>query len=675
MSARHTLAEEMVELGRKLWGEPNRERSTSTDIRFGAHGSKSIRVDKGEWYDHETGEGGGYATLYCKSHGHYPDHNGHASDIAAAYDYHDASGRLVYQVVRKIPKDFRQRRPNGKGGWIWNLKGVERVPYHLPELLASAPDTAVYIVEGEKDADSLRKYGLVATCNPGGASKPVPGKPYTGKWLGSYSEHLRGRHVVVLADNDEPGEAHAQDVARKLTGIASSVCILHLPNLPPKGDVSDWLAAGGTVEELERLATETPKAEPQTDAKNGTADIWLASAQCDANWEPRPNLFNVMLGLRQDPQLAELLGYDGMLRATVLLRPIPRSHGQAFSPHLITDADVSALQEFLQASGLPKIGRELVHQAVDLRATERTFQPLRDYLDHLEWDGNPRLAIWTTTYLGAEDTEYHRLIGCMFIVSMVARIYEPGCQVDYMAVLEGEQGEQKSSACRTLAGDEYFSDALPTVGTDPVRISQHLRGKWLIEIAEMSAMTKAESEDLKAFITRRQEQYTPKYARKEVMEPRQCVFIGTTNKNSYLRDETGGRRYWPIKTGQIDLPALKRDRDQLFAEAVYHYRQGFHWWPDRDFERQHIAPMQDARFEADAWEQPIAEWLNDAPSPRQRTTVMEVARDALNIETARLNMADQRRIKAALTRLGWKEGNRTAGGRWWVPVKAAGRAF
>jgi predicted P-loop ATPase len=252
---------------------------------------------------------------------------------------------------------------------------------------------------------------------------------------------------------------------------------------------------------------------------------------------------------------------------------------------------------------------------------------------------------------------------------MAVSIYEPGSQVDYMAVLEGEQGEQKSSACRVLAGDEYFSDALPPVGTDPVRISQHLRGKWLIEIAEMSAMTKAESEDLKAFVTRRGEQYTPKYARKEVHEPRQCVFIGTTNRDSYLRDETGGRRFWPVKIGQIDLPALVRDRDQLFAEAVYHYRQGFHWWPDRDFERQHIAPMQDARFEADAWEQPIAEWLNDAPSPRQRTTVMEVARNALNVETARLNMADQRRIKAALTRLGWKEGNRTAAGRWWVAVK------
>jgi hypothetical protein len=165
--------------------------------------------------------------------------------IVATYDYTDERGTLLYQVVRYDPKDFRQRRPDGKGGWTWSLGDVRRVLYRLPQLVESAADgRPVFIVEGEKDADNLAGLGLVATTCAMGA----------GKWRPEYGEALAGRSVVILPDNDEPGRAHAEAVLRALEPVAASVKVLRLAGLPPKGDVSDWLAAGGTKEELLTLA-------------------------------------------------------------------------------------------------------------------------------------------------------------------------------------------------------------------------------------------------------------------------------------------------------------------------------------------------------------------------------------------------------------------------------------
>jgi predicted P-loop ATPase len=390
---------------------------------------------------------------------------------------------------------------------------------------------------------------------------------------------------------------------------------------------------------------------------------WLADCICGKTGEPLPILANALTAMRAVVPGTSAL--DEMMQVPMLMKSL--SLVPDFRPRPLTDVDVGLLQDRLQHLGLKRLSKDTAHQAVDVRAHECRFHPVRNYLERLEWDAVPRLSNWLTTYLGAEGSDYVAVIGQMFVISMIARIFEPGCKADYMPVLEGPQGTLKSAACKVLGGP-WFSDSLPDV-TSGKDVSQHLRGKWLIEVSEMHAMNRAEAAQLKAFITRTTERYRPSYGRKEVIEPRQCVFIGTTNRDVYLRDETGARRFWPVKTGTIRIDALEHDRDQLFAEAVVRYREGADWWPDKDFERQHIAPQQAARYEADVWEESIAGYIK----MQTKVTIGDVAREALALDKGRIGTADQRRIAAALETIGWRRERPDGktdwqGKRWRVPA-------
>ncbi len=183
--------------------------------------------------------------------------------IKAEYDYCDEHNTLLFQAVRYDPKGFSQRRPDGNGGWIYNLKGIRAVLYRLPDLLKADPDATVFIVEGEKDVNALWDIDLVATCNPMGA----------GKWRKEYNGSLQGQDIVILPDNDSTGHAHAETVAQQLFGQAASIKILHLPGIPDKGDVSDWLTQGGDAEALCVMAENAPEWNPAITATAPSDDL------------------------------------------------------------------------------------------------------------------------------------------------------------------------------------------------------------------------------------------------------------------------------------------------------------------------------------------------------------------------------------------------------------------
>ena len=395
---------------------------------------------------------------------------------------------------------------------------------------------------------------------------------------------------------------------------------------------------------------------------------WVSRLRRDDRGRVIADLDNVLIALRGEERLAGAITFDEMRQHSLVAKAwphVPDGKPGADPPHETDDDDIARLQQWLQRMGIPRIGREIVGQAVEVVAHDHSFHPLREQFNALAWDGIVRTDRWLFVYFGAEAEddaaiEYVSAIGKMFLIALVARVFQPGCQADYMMVLEGDQGILKSSACRVLAG-EWFSDSMPEsiAGKDA---RQHLRGKLLVEISELSALSKADIEAWKAFITRREERYRPPYGKHDVVEKRQCLFVGTTNEDTYIKDPTGGRRFWPVKCTAIDVEALAAVRDQLLAEAVVRYRRGERWWPTAEDERRFFKPQQEKRFEEDPWHPAIAKWIEKrAHDVREallrdlgdgRFTVSDVARGCLGFDgESRIWPREQQRIAKVIKAL------------------------
>jgi predicted P-loop ATPase len=224
---------------------------------------------------------------------------------------------------------------------------------------------------------------------------------------------------------------------------------------------------------------------------------------------------------------------------------------------------------------------------------------------------------------------------------------QPGCKHDHLPILEAPQGRGKSKAIATLFSP-WFTDDLAEFGSKDA--SMQVRSAWCIEVAELAAMTRGEIERVKAFVTREVDRFRPSYGRRVIEVPRQSVFIGSTNTLAYLKDETGGRRFWPIKCGAIDAEAIKRDRDQLWAEAVTLFDANSPWWLTDAAAVRQANEQQADRYQEDPWQQPIAKYCQD----RTDVAVGEILLELLGIERGRWTQADQNRIARCLIQMGWQ---------------------
>jgi predicted P-loop ATPase len=328
----------------------------------------------------------------------------------------------------------------------------------------------------------------------------------------------------------------------------------------------------------------------------------------------------------------------------------------------------------------------MVEASVRRLCLDNSFDPVLNYLDDLRHDGKPRFDTWLTTYLGAADNAFNRAIGRKVLIAAVRRVRQPGAKFDAILVLEGPQGSGKSSAIRILAG-EHFSDA-EILGTTGKEQQELVRGIWLFEISELAGLQKSAIEKVKAFVSRTHDRARPAWGRNVQDIPRRCVFIGTTNDDKYLQDPTGNRRFWPVLTGTIDLEALRRDRDQLWAEAAVAEAAEAELTIDRDLWAAASA-QQSARLVDDPWEETLANIPNLVAASSGSIVIVDgelrvftsyLLGSMLRIDPAHQKLFDSKRLGTCMRKLGWtgpdnfRIGSKVAKG-YWKAVESGGKGM
>lgn len=415
------------------------------------------------------------------------------------------------------------------------------------------------------------------------------------------------------------------------------------------------------------------------------SDAWRESLIASEGGSSKPILANAITALRDAPEWAGVLAYDAFAMRSVAVRAAPCGvpAGEAWSDHA-----ERLTADWLQHQGI-LVAPEIAGQAADVVARAATYHPVRRYLEGVVWDGVPRIDGWLATYLGAdvpdasEGVHYAEAIGSRWLISAVARIMKPGCKADCVLILEGPQGKKKSTALATMGG-KWFTDEVAELGSKDS--SMATIGAWIIEMAELSSIARAEQERVKAFVSRSVDRFRPPYGRHVIESPRQCVFAGSTNQGAYQSDETGGRRWWPIACGSIDIEALTRDRDQLWAEAVERYRAGACWWIDSAELTAEAELEQEKRYVRDTWQDPISDWLarprpdSQAPahyppftSDTESVTSTDVLLHCIRKRLDQLTQADKNRVSRCLVRLKWQRRQARGGSarqwRYFAPEK------
>lgn len=399
---------------------------------------------------------------------------------------------------------------------------------------------------------------------------------------------------------------------------------------------------------------------------------------------PKSILANVVTALRFSPEWVGVLALNEFSMHVTTQKPAPWQLDADVGKKNWSDYEDSRCCEWMQHEGIC-VGSKIVAEAVQTVARENPFHPVKDYLSGLTWDGIPRTEEWLIRYCGAEDTPFVRAASSRWLISGVARIFEPGCKVDHVLLLEGEQGVRKSSTLRALVGDDWFIDHVAELGSKDSRID--LSGKWVVEMAEMDRLRGARLERVKAFLVTQVDRFRVPYGRRSEDVRRTCIFAASVNDQTSLTDESGNRRFWPVHCNHWDVAELTAARDQLWAEAYQLYRNHKPWWLDTPELDHDAAVEQQKRFEPGVWDEIIVYWLEN-PQPRPdankmtppfvsekgSVTLTDILVHAVGKDMDRCDQKDRNQVARCLTHHGWKRqqcGKGPNRGKWFY-VKGSG---
>ena len=411
-------------------------------------------------------------------------------------------------------------------------------------------------------------------------------------------------------------------------------------------DSNDVLREGGTLDANDAEIVEPPANVVPIRSSQGRDP--LPDLDMNARGLPKSSVANAARIMRDDPNWRGKLGFDERRRVVVFrdVSPVCRDGSRPY-PAEVRDIDVTAIRVWCSEMYGVEFSDEIVQRTIDMVSSERGFDPFCEYLKAQQWDGQPRLRQIASRYLGIDDNEYTASVLSKWMISGVARSFSPGAQVDTVLVLEGVQGVGKTTLFRTLGGPYYAGDAPPLGSKDA---KQYLLGPAIVELQELDSLRKVDIATVKAFISARSDRFRPPYGRREVEYPRRCVFGASTNDAVFLRDATGGRRFWCVRVGRINIEALERDRDLLWAEAVHRFMDGEAWHLQTKEEIEAAKAAQEGRREHDPWEG----FISDEMASRKDISIRELLSGVLQIPIERQTQRDQNRVARILQAAGWR---------------------
>lgn len=619
------------------------------------------------------------------------------------YVYRDTQGDPIYVVARYETAEGKTFAP-----WIWTGEVWRSKAYPKPRPLYGLQRLAthsrrVVVVEGEKAADALQ---ALATRSPvitwaGGANN----------WKYSDWDALAGRQVLLWPDADPPGVSAMAGVAGVLLALGCQLWRVDVEGLPDGWDAHDVIQEG-VVDAASLKGFLDPRVSPIDHPHGGGSPGEPVEPERVMDPEPVPDRAIIEYDempppedgrgppLALHPQLPSTYDckdwhitfnkqgphinmatagriIEGMIERA-MIDPIwlDSFRGQVVQGEREwTDSMTLELLGTIQAGGtFHKLSRSQLDDALTLYAAQHARNPAREWLTSLVWDDVPRLGDMLNLGFGTGTGRYFREVGRCFLMGMVARILMPGCKVDNLPVFEGPQGARKSQALAIIGG-KWHTEVTENVTSKDFYLG--LTGKMLVEIPEFKSFRGVDSDALKAAITRATDTYRAPYERRSADHPRQCVFAATINRKEWMNDPTGGRRFWPVRCGAINLQWLSEKRELLFAEAVARVSsspstatalmrttEGSAWW---DVDEDLAGEQQEKRQRDDSLAPRIRDWC--AKYSAQGFTVIDVASHALGLGDAQAldeRLAD--RIKSQLTRWGYEATDNEHGLRTWRRV-------